>query len=113
LGGIRQTEISSGYKELVIKPEVVGDLTYVNTTFETPYGQVSTHWEKTAGLFVLQMEIPANTAATIYLPVAGEVMVNGTALSAASISGLLATEVRDGKAICKTGSGKYIIQVKL
>ncbi len=113
LGGIRQTEISAGYKELVIKPEVVGDLTYVNTTFETPYGQVSTHWEKTAGLFVLQMEIPANTAATIYLPVAGEVMVNGTALSAASISGLLATEVRDGKAICKTGSGKYIIQVKL
>ncbi|MGD9558676.1 MAG: family 78 glycoside hydrolase catalytic domain [Mangrovibacterium sp.] len=113
LGGIRQAENSAGYKELVIKPEVVGDLTYVRTTFETAYGQVSTRWEKTDESFTLAVEIPANTTAMVYLPVAGEVTVNNQKSDTAAIPGLRGVEERDGKTICRIGSGTYTLKIKL
>lgn len=113
VGGIRQAEGSTGFKEIEIRPEIVGDLTYANTTFLSPYGPIGTQWQKSDESFTLTVEIPANTHATVYLPVAGKVTVNGAELSASVIPGMLATEVRAGKTICKTGSGKYVIQVKL
>jgi len=113
VGGIRQADKSTGFKEIEIRPEIVGDLTYANTSFLSPYGPISTQWQKSDELFTLTVEIPANTRATVYLPFEGDVTVNGAELSATSIPGMLATEVHNGKTICKTGSGKYVIQVKL
>ncbi|MGV8091695.1 MAG: glycoside hydrolase family 78 protein [Mangrovibacterium sp.] len=112
VGGIRQAENSTGFRDLVIRPEIVGDLTYANTSFLSPYGPVSTQWQKADDLFTLMVEIPVNTQATVYLPVAGEVTVNGQDPAVGLAPGLTGTEVRDGKMICQTGSGKYVFRVK-
>lgn len=41
LGGIRQTDTSVGYKELLFAPQMVGDVTWAETSLETPYGTAS------------------------------------------------------------------------
>jgi len=111
LGGIRQEETSAGYKNIVIYPEVVGDLTFAKTSYQCPYGEIKTNWEKKEGLFTLAVEIPVNTQATVYLPFSGEVAVsnaNGRDKVKFNYIGM-----KDGRMAYHISSGKYVFNVKL
>ena len=66
LGGIRPAE--PGFKKVLIKPAMVGDLTFVNTHHDSPYGRITSNWRKENGQFILDATIPPNSTATIVLP---------------------------------------------
>ena len=68
LAGIRQAADSTGYRKLVIKPAVVGDLTQVEGKIGTPYGEVRSKWTRTGTKVTLDVTIPPGTTATIYVP---------------------------------------------
>jgi len=68
LAGIGQTTTSTAYKEIEIKPEVTGDLTFVKAGFQSPYGLIRSEWTRNDRQFELEVEIPANTTARIVLP---------------------------------------------
>ena len=68
LGGIQIDEQRPGGKYLVIRPEVLGDMTFVKCATQTLYGQVAVDWEIQDDTFVLKVEIPANSEAKIYMP---------------------------------------------
>ncbi|TKC10131.1 alpha-L-rhamnosidase [Pedobacter polaris] len=68
VGGIRQEEGSIAWNKIKIYPEIVGDLTSANTSYNSPYGVIATNWRKSSTSFELDVNIPANTSATIYLP---------------------------------------------
>ena len=69
LAGIRQTESSVAYREIVIKPEVTGDIIFASATYECPYGKIVSDWKKADGFFFLNVDIPVNTTAIVYFPV--------------------------------------------
>jgi alpha-L-rhamnosidase len=71
LAGIRQADDSAGYRELVIDPRVVGDLTHVEGSYMTPYGEVESEWTRRRGKFRLEVEVPPNTTAEIRVPTGG------------------------------------------
>jgi len=61
-----------------IKPEPVGDIQWAQADYHSPYGLISSHWKKTKNIFDLEVTIPANTTATVYLPApAGAVITQG------------------------------------
>lgn len=66
--GIDTKETGLGYKQIVIKPTIGGNLTFLTADYETMYGKVSSHWKLDNHIFLLDVEIPANTTATIYIP---------------------------------------------
>jgi hypothetical protein len=66
--GIDQSGNSIAYKEIVIKPEPVGDLSSAKGSYECMYGTISSEWKKENNFFQLKVEIPANTNAIVYLP---------------------------------------------
>lgn len=66
LGGIRPAE--PGFKKVLIKPAMVGDLTFVNTHHDGPYGRIISNWRKGNGRFILDATIPPNSTATVVLP---------------------------------------------
>ncbi|HLP38246.1 family 78 glycoside hydrolase catalytic domain [Lacibacter sp.] len=104
LAGIQQAESSIAYKEIVIKPEVVGDVTNVKASFQSPYGLIKSEWVKTTSSFNLRVEIPANSTAVVYLPAKnGQIVLQ---------NGKKTTVVYEkGKAVMKVGSGKYEFSV--
>jgi hypothetical protein len=112
LAGIDQSPGSVGYKEIVIKPEPVGDINYVNASYETFYGTVKSEWKKTGNNFSLQVTIPANTSALIYLPAAqeNEIRENGSSISGSKEVHLLRFE--KGRAVIRVGSGNYHFEVR-
>ncbi len=111
LGGIGQTENSVAYKEIVIKPEMVGDLTWVKSSYQSPYGEIRSDWEKSGTTLKMNVTIPANTSALIYVPVmAGSVIKE----SGKDISGMEVIQVvgeENGRKVIQVGSGNYSFSV--
>lgn len=66
LAGLRP--LSPGFREIRIQPHPVGELNFVKSTFRSFYGDILVHWEKRDQNFRLNVEIPVNCSAQIYLP---------------------------------------------
>lgn len=79
LAGIQTDPKQPGLKHLIIKPEPVGDLKFVKASTQTLYGKVTVEWKRepihptaqsgqTADNFNLNISIPINCSADVYLP---------------------------------------------
>jgi len=68
VGGIRPGESSHGMQEFVIKPQLVGDLTYAHTASGSYYGRIVCNWSRSAGRGKFDVEIPPNTTARCTSP---------------------------------------------
>lgn len=108
LAGISQEEYSIGYKHIKIRPQPVGDITSAKGSFHSPYGWITTDWKKENKIFSLQVQIPANTIATVYVPAkaSSKIYMNGEIISSSKI------KIKDGVAVIETGSGEYNFEVK-
>ena len=71
LAGIRPDPAGPGFKKILIEPAVVGDITWVKAHHDSPYGRIAVNWTREAGKLVLDVEIPANTTATVKVPGGG------------------------------------------
>jgi alpha-L-rhamnosidase len=68
VGGIQHDEEKPGYKHIIIKPEPSADLEYAKVELESPYGLIRSHWTLQDGDITLEVRIPPNTTATVFLP---------------------------------------------
>jgi alpha-L-rhamnosidase len=59
---------SPGFKTIKMEPHPVGDLKFVKATHNSPYGKISSEWHRDGNKFDWQIEIPANTTATVIVP---------------------------------------------
>lgn len=107
LGGIRSAPDGIAMNKIEIRPEVVGNITYAKTNYNSPYGVIATDWKKNNGKFYLTVHIPANTTAMIYLPAKKSTKITEGGKGIASISAVKFLGYADGKAVIKTGSGIY------
>ncbi|ASU32381.1 glycoside hydrolase family 78 protein [Mucilaginibacter xinganensis] len=107
IAGIDTKEAGPGYKQIVIKPTIGGNLNNVVADYETNYGKVSSHWKLDAGNLLLDVEIPANTTATVYIPGSSSsaVLESGKAINA--VPGITAGDATDGYVAVNVGSGVY------
>jgi alpha-L-rhamnosidase len=68
LAGIKPDPAAPGFSHFAIKPSVVGDLTWVRAHFDSPYGRIASSWKRTGNKLALDVSVPANTTATVYVP---------------------------------------------
>ncbi|MEU6034768.1 family 78 glycoside hydrolase catalytic domain [Actinomadura sp. NPDC047616] len=68
LAGLDQAPGSVGFRKLLVKPSVVGDLTGASATRQTPYGEARTSWTKEDGRITLTVTVPPNSTAEVHVP---------------------------------------------
>ncbi len=105
--GIDTYDENPGYKHIMIKPHVGGNLTFASADLQTYYGKVSSKWKAIDGRLTVSVEIPANTTATVFLPASlnSEILENEKALSTLKEIQVLGKE--HGFVMLLVGSGKY------
>ena len=107
LAGIRPDPEAPGFKKIIIKPEPVGDLTWVKASYDSVHGRISSEWHKSAGQFDLQITIPANTTATVYLPAKNIKSIAENGRDPTKIAGVKSARMEAGRAVLEIGSGGY------
>jgi alpha-L-rhamnosidase len=68
LAGIRPDPAEPGFKHVLIKPEIVGDLKWVKARHDSPYGRIAVAWQRDGSDVKLNVTIPPNTTATVFVP---------------------------------------------
>lgn len=71
LAGIKVDPTAPGFKKIIIKPHVAGDLTYVKGSLKTVRGLIAVEWKKGNGSLDMNVTIPANTIAWVSVPKIG------------------------------------------
>jgi hypothetical protein len=107
LAGIRQSENSVAYKEIVIYPEMVNGISNAKASFQSPYGEIISGWEKTGDQIKMEVTIPANTFALIYIPAGINTIVTESGKQLDQCREIEITGHENSRLICKVGSGKY------
>ncbi len=96
-----------GFKRVVIRPRPGGGLTYARAHYDSIRGRISTHWRIEEGRFHLDVTIPANTTATVFVPTrdAESVAEGGRPLGQAG--DIEIARIEDRSVVLKIGSGRY------
>lgn len=99
--------IKAGFERIMIKPQPAGDLTWAKGSYNSVRGTISSSWKIDNGTFKLDVDIPANCTAEVWLP------VNGNAFTKKNTSHLKADKdirflrAEQGFEIFEVGSGTY------
>jgi alpha-L-rhamnosidase len=73
VAGIRSDGTSPGFKHFVVKPAVVGDLTFARARYRSIHGDIVSDWKIEDGTFKLSVTVPPGTTATVSVPGEGPV----------------------------------------
>lgn len=110
--GIELDDETAGFKEFVLQPEPYvneeRDISYARGTYDSIHGTIASDWsfDENGGL-VYKATVPANTTATLYLPVEETATVYEGAVPAADAVGVTFLRYEDGKAVYELASGSY------
>ena len=90
-----------------MKPYHLGDLNFVKASYLSMYGPVKSEWSLKNSQFCWDIEIPANTTATIYIPARQEEDVTESGRECSKSEEIKFVKIEDGRAVFEIGSGKY------
>ena len=96
-----------GYKHIIIHPRVGGGLTWAKASLRSIHGLIESSWKLKDGAVTLDVTIPANTTATVYVPAADANAVLESGKPAAEAEGVKLLRHEHGEAVFEVQSGEY------
>jgi Alpha-L-rhamnosidase N-terminal domain./Bacterial alpha-L-rhamnosidase. len=110
---------SPGFKDIVIKPVMNDSVSWCKGSYLSMYGEIKTDWKKQSGNFSLNLTVPANTKAMVYIPVDNKelsfisesdikLIEKGKIIK--KIPDVSFVEFQDNYAVFKVNSGNYRFQ---
>ncbi len=107
LGGINPDPGFPGFKRTIIRPQMSGDLTWARASHRTLFGDVVCDWKRTGDNLTIDVTVPANTSATVFVPAKQISEVMETGKPAASATGVQFVRVDGDRAVFRVESGTY------
>src|SRR5690606_29667100 len=68
VAGLEVDPAAPGYKHVIVRPRPGGGITWVRARYASVRGPIGVVWRVEEGTMTLDLELPANTTATVYLP---------------------------------------------
>ena len=96
-----------GYDRVIIRPRPGGDLTHARGEFDSVRGKIASAWSVEGDRFSLEVTIPPNATATVYVPTsdASSLTEGGERLERAENVEVL--QASEGRVVTAVGSGWY------
>jgi len=103
--------IEADTEHIAIKPQTVGDLTWVQAWHDTLQGRIESNWKKDDAGFELTLGIPANASATVYLPSPSAEDVTESGQPLAHSQGVRFLRQDGSTLVLEVASGQYTFRV--
>ena len=110
LAGINYDPEQPGFKHIIIKPVVLGDLTWVRCSHDSIHGRITSNWKRDGDKLTMDVTIPANTTATVSIPSQDAAGVIESGRPAAKAEGVKLLRMENAAAVFEVGSGSYRFQ---
>lgn len=114
LAGIRPDVNFPGFKKFIIDPYIPEtDLDWVKATVHTIHGTISSSWQKKPGALILEVKVPANTTATVYLPAIPGAVITEGGKPISKAKGIKALPSDNGDPVFELESGEYLFSISI
>lgn len=113
--GIERDENSPGFKHFILQPNVdpTGNMTYAKGHYDSIYGRIESSWSIKNDNLIYTATVPANTSATLYLPVSDLKSIKENGKKVVDTDYIKFIKYEAGKAVYEVKSGKYSFESKL
>jgi len=101
-----------GFKRIVIHPRPGGGISYTKASYDSIEGLIASSWKQSRSGFALDVTIPANTTATVYVPAKNIDDITESGRPTVNTGGLSFLRMENGCAVFDAGSGEYKFRVK-
>jgi alpha-L-rhamnosidase len=101
-----------GYKKIIIHP-MPGAITRASASYDSINGKIVSNWQLKDDTFMLNVVIPANTTAMVYIPAENAKSITESGRPATSAKGVQFLHIKQGTAVFKAGSGNYQFESKV
>ena len=113
LAGIQSDGV--GYEKIIIHPHppTPGSnhdhppIKWVKAHYDSVHGRITSNWKQTKSVFELEMEIPANTTATVYLPATRKDKITEGGKSLAEAKSVKVLRMENNSVVLAVESGSY------
>lgn len=109
LGAIQPDPDAPGFKKIIMKPLIAGDLKKADASYHSGYGMIRSNWEKTDKSFKWRISVPVNTHATVYVPAKDNKNIKEGGKPLADNKDVKFLRMEDGYAVYEIPSGDYEI----
>lgn len=113
IAGIRPDEEKPGFERVTIKPYIPKDLPWARGTLESVRGRIESSWRKESGSLRLDVGVPANTTALVFVPTLDPAAVREGRVRAVKAKGVKLLRQEGGAAVYQIGSGRYSFSAPL
>jgi alpha-L-rhamnosidase len=107
LAGITADPDAPGFKHVIIRPQPVKGLDWVEAAYDSIRGPIAGRWDRAAERFTLRVTVPANTTADVHVPARRSGDVRESGVPAATSAGVSFVRVANDRAVYRVGSGTY------
>ena len=101
------------YKRFKIHPHVGGGLEYAKAEYHSIHGKIVSGWKLENGNLVMDVTIPANTSAFVYVPTEDISQVTESGKPVKDSEGVKFLRMEKGAAVFEVDSGSYIFESTL
>ncbi|WP_054026447.1 glycoside hydrolase family 78 protein [Bacillus sp. FJAT-28004] len=109
LAGINPDVNEPGFKHILLQPNPVPGLDWVNAYHDSLYGKIECNWKVDGVKLTIEVVVPVNTRASLDLPVEysnGSILLDGESLNGAGVN------KKDERIRLSLGSGTYLVEAK-
>jgi len=112
VAGINWDENAPGYKKIIIGPHVTDSLSFASASLQTYYGKISSEWKRENGTLIMNVQIPVNTSATVFLPASDNDLITEGGKKINGLKEITIVDKTKDHVSVKLGSGKYSFVVR-
>ncbi len=112
LGGIQADPHAVGFDRIIIRPQIITDLEWVNCSYDSVRGRVTSDWYKKEGSLFFEIQIPVNADATVYLPALEKSRIFESGKAIEEVAGIKQLHKEEGAVIYRIGSGSYVFEIR-
>lgn len=107
VAGIGLAGDTPGFRHCVIRPQPGGGLTWARAEYRAMPGRMVSAWRLEKGRMMLDLDVPANTTATVYLPSASREEVAESGRPVRLGNGIRYVWREGAQTVLEVGSGQY------
>ena len=102
----------SGYRNIIIKPAISKEMNFIKGSYKSINGTISSAWNWEKNHLIMNIEIPTNTCAKVYIPTLQVSKIKESNIALKKNSDIKVLQSEEKFTVLKVGSGKYSFKIK-
>jgi alpha-L-rhamnosidase len=107
LGGIQPAPDAVGFDHIIIRPQIPAGLDWARCHYDSVRGRIVSRWQRSGNMLTLEITIPMNSTATLYIPTRDASGVTESGKRTDEAGGVKFLRMENNAAVYAVGSGTF------